>query len=156
MAYINDYLKIIREIITGRSVRDAPSVLILGAQFVLAFINVDGHVGDGGSVHYVRVCVLQVAAGRYHELPVHFIQINVGVLADRPCCAELGHSLPVLFAILQLLLNLLRSRLFAFLRREPGRQFIRAIITQIAAVRQLFTFQHTHFCTAYRAFFLYQ
>ena len=154
MVHIDIHIKIIGEVVPGRCVRNASSVLIFGTKLMFRFVDIHSHIGNGGSIHYIRIRIQQTAAGSDHELTVHLIQINFCGTADGAGGLEALHSLFILFPVLHLLFNLFRSRFFTSFRREPGRQLFRAIITQIAAVGQFFPLQHTHFGAADRALFL--
>ncbi|HBX74843.1 MAG TPA: hypothetical protein DEG55_01665 [Acidaminococcaceae bacterium] len=112
MAYVNVYIKIVGKIVTGRIVGYAPSFFILGAQFMLGFVNIHRDVGNSGSVNDIRIVFLQVACRGHHKLPVHFVKIHFCVLPDGTGRAELGYRLPVLFAVSQMFLDLLGSGSF--------------------------------------------
>ena len=143
MAYVDVYIKIIGIIITRRIVRYAAAFLVLGPQFMLGFVNINRNVGNSRSIDDIRIVFLQIACGRNHKLPVHLIQINLCVLANGTCGAELGHCLSVLFAVSQLFLNLLGSGAFTGFRGKPVGELIRTVIAQVPTGKFL-AFCQTH------------
>ena len=155
MADIDVYVKIIGKIITRGIVGYAPSFFVLGPQFVFGFVNINGNIRDSGSVNHIRIIILQIAGAGNHKFPVHLIHIDLGVFADGTCRMELRDSLPVLFPIGKLFLDLLGSGSFAGFCGKPVGKLFRTVVAQIAA-GQFFAFRQSHFLSADRALSLFK
>ena len=129
------------------------ALVVFPGELAARLANLGVAAGDLGKVHNVGVCVAPTGIACDDEALRVLVEHHLHVAAERAGDVELRHLLPVGFAILQLLGDLLDGARASV--AEKRRQLARALLAQVAVLK-LTIAQKPDFAAADAAGFLFE